>query len=463
MKIDAEQLNKYVNGVRPDFEQALTELVGIPTVGADPAHASDTKRGADLAVQLLTDAGFTAEAVDTPGHPVVFGRLIQNPKYPTVTIYNHLDVQPADPAEWQTQPFKLTIKGDRYYGRGATDDKGPALTALMAVVFAHEHKLPINFHIIWELEEEMGSPSFEHFVKTKQKQLATDSIIVADTVWIASGKPAVPLGLRGLMAFEISLRTAKIDVHSGSAGGVARNPLGELAQIITECYDAASGHVNIPGFYDAVQPPTSDELDNFLASGFNVKQFMADHELESLRTSDPTQVLSHIMAEPTFEVHGLSGGYTGPGVKTIVPAAATAKISTRLVPNQNPRQIFDLIKGFITKRHPDVKIELKATLDPFLMPQGGRYAEAAATAIEAAFGIRPAFVREGGSIGAVLTMAQHLNVPISLLGLSLPEHAYHAPNEFYDWGQAAGGIKMFAYYFAAIAQIPGHPDGSVVK
>lgn len=451
MNINSDELNQYVSGIRVNFEQALEQLVNIPTVSADPALAGDIRRGADKAMQLLTDAGFQSETVPTAGHPVVFGRLTQDPKFPTVTVYNHIDVQPADRSEWSTDPFKLTIKHDRYYGRGATDDKGPALSALMAVVFAREHKIPLNFQFVWEFEEEIGSPHFEDFMKTKHKELATDSIVIGDGVWVAPGKPALPTGLRGMMAFEVSLQTAGRDVHSGLVGGVARNPLGELAQIVSECYDAASGQVHIPGFYDHVQPPTAEETQNFLNSGFSVKQFIADHELSSVRTSDTAEVLMRIMAQPTFEVHGFSGGYTGPGVKTVIPGRAKVKISTRLVPNQQPKPVFELIKKFITSKHPDADVTLVATLDPYLGQLKGKHMDAAVGAIEAAFGNKPALVREGGSVGALLTIKKYLNVPILMLPLSLPEQGWHAPGEFYDWGQASGGIKMYAHYFAAIA------------
>jgi acetylornithine deacetylase/succinyl-diaminopimelate desuccinylase-like protein len=449
-----DQLDDYVEHVRPDFEKALSQLVAVPTVSADPAHQAGIKRGADLAVRLLTDAGFEARAVPTPGNPVVFGRLVQDPKWPTVSIYNHLDVQPAERSEWAADPFALQIDGARYFGRGASDDKGPALTALMAVVFARAQKLPLNFQFIWELEEEIGSPHFEHFVKGNRAQLATDSIIVADTIWIAAGKPAVPVGLRGMAAFSVSLSTGTRDVHSGATGGAARNPLGELAAIITECYNPETGRVLVPGFYDQVQAPTEAELADFLASGFNVKQFMTDHGLTSLRTSDAAAVLKRIWAEPTFEVHGISGGYAGPGVKTIIPPEASAKISCRLVPHQVPAEIFELIRKFIATRHPDAVVELEAILDPWLSSRSGPYARAADTAFQASFGTRPAFVREGGSIGAVLTLEKYLKVPICMLSLGLPAHNAHAPAESFDWGQASGGIKLFAHYFDTIAKIP---------
>jgi acetylornithine deacetylase/succinyl-diaminopimelate desuccinylase-like protein len=447
------KLDEFIGGVRPEFEAQLAELVGIPTVSADPAHRADIDAGARLAMELLNQAGLKAALVPTRGLPVVVASHIADPGYRTVTLYNHLDVQPADPAEWDAEPFKLRIEGDRYIGRGATDDKGPALTALAAIRYAIQAQIPLNFRVIWELEEEIGSSHFEEFMQARAADLTTDSVLISDTIWIADGKPAIPVGLRGLLTFEVTLTTGATDTHSGTAGGAARNPLGELAALITELYDAGTGQVKLPAFYDGIKPPTKAELQAFIDSGFTAKQFMTDHELTSLRTTDTAEVLERIMARPTFEVHGLTGGYSGPGVKTTIPHTATAKLSCRLVPGQNPERIFGLLRDGIAKHAPDATVTLEAAAKPYLADASGPYAKAAVTATEFAFGATPAFVREGGTIGAVLSMAEHLKAPVMMLGLSLPAHGYHAPNEYFDWGQASGGIKLFAKYFEEIAQL----------
>ncbi|CAO5155161.1 Acetylornithine deacetylase/succinyldiaminopimelate desuccinylase-like deacylase [Frankia sp. AiPs1] len=446
-------LGAYVDASRPEFERRLAELVGIPGVSADPAHAGDLARTAEHAATLLRDAGLSARIVPTAGYPVVVGEHLAGTGLPTVTIYNHLDVQPADPDEWHTEPFRLAIAGDRYAGRGSTDDKGPALTALQAAQFAVGRGWPVNIRFVWETEEEIGSPNFEAFVRAELPRLATDVVLVSDSIWIAADRPAIDYGLRGLVTFEVTVTTGRNDTHSGLTGGPARNPLAELAGIIAECVDPVTGRVLIPGFADAVAPVTDDELDGFVASGFDVDTFMAAHGLTSLRTTDTREVVRRIMAEPTFEVHGLVGGYTGPGVKTVVPPRATAKLSARLVPHQDPHAVFALVRDFITARHPDAVLELEAAMPPYLGPRTGPYAEAAADAVEYAFGRRPAFVREGGSIGAVLTMNEHLGAPVILTGLSLPSHGYHAPNEHYDWTQTAGGIRMFAHYLAHLTSL----------
>jgi len=446
-------LDKYVRDCRDGFEARLAEIVEIPTISMDPEKTPDIRRGADLACEYLKSAGAEAEVIETPGNPVVLGKLRAKPDDPTVTIYNHIDVQPADASEWHKAPFTFYKHDGIYEGRGTTDDKGPALTALEAARYWAKNGAPLNINFIWELEEEIGSPNFEHFIKNSLSKLATDSVLVSDTIWISRSRPAVPYGLRGAMMLTMSLETGSKDVHSGLTGGPARNPIGELCKVVAECYDADTGRVKIKGFYDDVRAATKKELANFLDAGFTTQKFKAAHELKKLRFDEPGQVLKAIMAQPTFEVHGISGGYQGPGVKTIVPHAAEAKISCRLVPDQAPRKIFKLIRDFVKTKNPDVKVEFKAALEPYLGEFSGPYADAASEAMKFGFGKKPAFTREGGSIGAVVTMKKYLKAPIVFLGLSLPEHGYHAKNEYFDWQQASGGIKMFVRYFDEVSRL----------
>ncbi len=449
-----ERLDSFIKDSRADFENKLGELVEIPTISMDPERHQDILRGAELAKQYLESIGAQAEVVQTPGNPVVFGRVETGATNPTVTIYNHIDVQPANPEEWHRAPFTFFKEGDRYEGRGTTDDKGPALAAMMGARCAAENGVPLNINFIWELEEEIGSPNFEHFIKNNAVRLKTDSILVSDTIWISRSKPAIPYGLRGMMAFTMTLETGAKDVHSGLTGGAARNPIGELCKIISECYDADTGRVKVKGFYDDVRRATKKEVQSFLESGFSTGKFKAAHELKKLRFDDAERIVKAIMAEPTFEVHGITGGYQGPGVKTIVPYRAEAKISCRLVPDQQPKKIFKLIRDFVREKNPDVKVEFAAGLGPYIGEFNGPYAQAATEAMKFSFGKQPAFTREGGSIGAVVTMEKYLKAPIVFLGLSLPEHGYHAKNENFDWGMASGGIRMFTRYFDEISRLP---------
>jgi acetylornithine deacetylase/succinyl-diaminopimelate desuccinylase-like protein len=448
---DPHRIDSYLKSVRDRFEDRLGQMVEIPTISMDPAHRSDIERGAQAAAALLRECGATAEVVPTSGNPVVVGEFRAGPAHPTLTIYNHMDVQPAQEPEWKQAPFRFRKDNGRYFGRGTTDDKGPGITALFAAQYAAENGARLNMRFVWELEEEIGSPHFEEFIKGRPGALVTDSVLVSDTIWLSRERPAIPYGLRGLKPARLTLRTGGKDAHSGLTGGAARNPIGELAQVLSRLYDARTGKVKIPGFYTDVVKPTAKEIKSFQSSGFNLKKFQEAHELHSLRTSNPREVMLRIWATPTFEVHGIAGGYQGPGVKTVVPPWAEAKVSMRLVPKQDPKRVFGLLKKAVARINKDVEVVEESGLEPYLGPFAGPYADAAREAVRFGFGSTPAFIREGGSIGAVVTMQKHLKAPIMFIGLSLPEHGYHAPNENYDWGQASGGIKAFVHYFGSVA------------
>lgn len=444
-------VDAYAARVRPEYEQALAEIVEIPTVSTDPAYAPQIRKGAEWALAFLQRHGVEAKLYETPGYPVVVGWMRHPEAKRTLTIYNHMDVQPANEPEWETDPFVFSKEGDTYRGRGTTDDKGPALAAFWSALAAREAGLPLNIQFIWEFEEEIGSPNFESFLVAHADELKTDSVVVSDTIWIARGKPASPLGLRGMVSFKLHLETGTKDVHSGLAGGAARNPIGELCQLIVDMYEPKTGRIKIPGIYEHVREVTENEAQNFLASGFDTAEFKRAHGLKCLRTDDPREVTQAIWAKPTFEVHGIVGGYTGPGVKAIVPPRAEAKLSMRLVPDLRPEEVLEAVKAFVATQNPDVRFEAGGALEPYMGTAEGAYADAVRQSLRFAFGADPAFIREGGSIGAVVTMQKHLNCPIMFIGLSLPEHGYHAPNENFDWPMAAGGMRAFAKYFETVA------------
>ncbi len=446
-------LESYIKAARPGFEDMLAQMVEVPSISMDPQHAHDIRRAATLARQFLKALGADARIVETGGYPVVSGAWTTDTQHPTVTIYNHLDVQPAQEPEWRQPPFVFRKHNGRYHGRGATDDKGPALTALLAARYAVEQGVPLNIRFLWKLEEEIGSPHFAAALARRGAIPRPDSVVVSDTIWITKGRPAVPYGLRGNVAARLSLRTGETDAHSGLTGGAARNPLAELSALVSACVDSRTGRVKIPGFYDDVVSPTRAEMRSFLASGFQVKRFMRAYGFHTLRTTDPTEVLRRIWASPTFEVHGLAGGYHGPGVKTVVPGFGELKVSMRLVPNQRPHRIFGLLRRFVAEQNPRVSVTAEGMLEPFRGVYSGPYADAVRRALRAGFGKEPAFIREGGSIGAVATMQHAWRVPILFMGLSLPEHGYHAPNEHFDWEQASGGMRAFATYFEELAKL----------
>jgi acetylornithine deacetylase/succinyl-diaminopimelate desuccinylase-like protein len=451
--ISRADLTDFAARHRAEFEEQLVELVNIPSVSIDPDRVADVRRCAQAACQLLERAGARAELIETGGHPLVHARLSAEPGRPTVTVYNHLDVQPADGDDWRSDPFRLTIDGDRYLGRGATDDKGPALTALLGARAAREAGVPVNVAFLWELEEEIGSEHFSETIEHHRQRLATDAVVVSDTVWVTRGKPSTPAALRGMQPFRLTLRTATADLHSGITGGVARNPLTELMQVVAACVDGRTGRVLIPGFYDEVVPLTPAEERAFLASGFSVETFMRDHHVTSLRETDPLEVMRRLWALPTFEVHGVVGGYTGPGVKAAIPPYAEVKLSCRLVANMTCEATLERIRQFIAEHFsPDIEVHADPGLEPFTARTTGPLADAVLDAYRFGFDAQAVFTREGGSIGAVPTMERVLGASVVFLGLSLPEHGYHAPNEFFDWQQAAGGVAAFAHFFERLAQ-----------
>jgi acetylornithine deacetylase/succinyl-diaminopimelate desuccinylase-like protein len=452
--VNRADLTTFAANHRADFENWLTELVNIPSVSVDPAHTVDVRRCAESAVARLQQVGARAALIPTDGHPLVHARLTDEPRWPTITLYNHLDVQPADGDDWRTDPFQLTIRGDRYIGRGATDDKGPGLTALLGALAARESGVTVNIAFLWELEEEIGSQHFEAAITEHRQQLHTNAVVVSDTIWVTRGKPSSPAGLRGMQPFRLTLRTATTDLHSGITGGVVRNPLTELMQVVAACVDGRSGKILIPGFYDEVEPLTPEEERAFLASGFSVETFKRDHQVSSLRETEPLEVMRRLWALPTFEVHGVIGGYTGPGVKAAIPPRAEIKLSCRLVPNQTCAAALERIRSFIAECNPDVEVHAEPGLDPFRGSASGPLADALRSAYCFGFGEDAVFTREGGSIGAVPTMERVLGVPVVFMGLSLPEHGYHAPNEFFDWEQAEGGIAAFAHFFEEFAAQP---------
>jgi acetylornithine deacetylase/succinyl-diaminopimelate desuccinylase-like protein len=453
-KINTNKLENFIADSRKVYEHYLGELVEVPTVSTDPAYGEDILKGANLAASFLTEMGGRTEIVKTAGYPVVLGHFDIHPGAPTIAIYHHLDVQPASPSKWVHPPFKFTVTMDgRYLGRGTTDDKGPALAALFAARYILDEHIPINIKFIWEMEEEIGSPHFAEAIRSKKDEIHPDSILVSDSIWISRDKPAITYGLRGMMAATLTLTTADRDAHSGLVGGVARNPVAELCQVISQCFDPLTGRVKIEGFYDKVREPCTEELLEFKNSKFSVSEFKEANGLRMLRTEDVSRIIQATWCEPTFEVHGLVGGYMGSGIMTIVPHTAEAKVSTRLVPDQSPGEIFHMVKDFVKKLNPDVVVELESTLEPYLTDFSGPHAQAAREAVSQGFGLEPVFIRGGGSIGSVVSMQNLWGVPIVLVGLSLPEHGYHAPNEYFDWSQASGGIRALAHYLSMISQL----------
>lgn len=439
-------LREYVDGSEPWFRERLSALVAHATVTPGKSNDDAVLAGADAAKALMTEAGADARLVPSAGTPAVLGRFAHPEPKARVVIYNHLDVQPADDASWtQADPFTMEVDADDergfiYRGRGTTDDKGPALCALRAASFVAERGLPIDVSVLWETEEEIGSPNFGGIVAAERDVLSCDAVIVSDTIWPSSHQPAISVALRGSLQAVMRLRTGDKNAHSGLVGGGARNPLLELCRVATQVHEANFWREGVP-------TPSDDELAGFMRSGFDLEYFKNAHGLQSLTSEIPVEVMLAVWNRPTFEIHGLAGGYSGPGVKTIVPHEGELKTSFRLVSGQDPETIGNALKQFVAALNPDIEVEVTGTLVPYMGHTSGAVHEAIHAGLHAATGREPVTVREGGSIGAVPILAEMLAVPVHFLPLSLPEHGYHAPNECFDWRQARVGMEAFVRTF----------------
>jgi acetylornithine deacetylase/succinyl-diaminopimelate desuccinylase-like protein len=445
----------YAERVRPEYERWLKRLVEIPTVSSDPSRRADVARGTAVASELIRSLGGRARVVRTGGHPLLVGALPGPRGAPSITLYNHLDVQPADRERegWRTDPFRLVERRGRYFGRGATDDKGPALAALFGAAAAHRAGVPVTVKLLWEAEEEIGSPHLRATLLRLGGNVATGAVVISDGAWLTRRRPTVTAGLRGWQGFRFSLQTADADAHSGIVGGAARNPLAELMDLACAIHDPRSGRVKVPGFYDGVVRTSRQERDGFRRSGFRLRDFIQDNRLRRLRSRDALDVMERIWARPTFEVHGLAGGHQGPGLKAVVPARAELKASCRLAPGQDPARVAALVSAFARRHNPDVVVEAMPEGSPAVRVEPrGPLAAAIKSAVAFGFGREPALVRDGGGMSAVTSLQQVLGCPVGCLDLSLPDHGYHAPNENFEWAQAAGGMAAFAHLVEAWAR-----------
>ena len=448
----------FINTSRDRYLAELTQYLAIPSVSALAEHAGDMRRCADWTADHLRAIGLqNVRAIDTPGHPVVYGDWLNAPGAPTVLFYGHYDVQPVDPLElWTSPPFEATVRDNELFARGATDDKGQLFVHVKALE-AHLRQtgtLPINVRVVFEGEEEIGSPNLEQFIRDHRDELACDVVVVSDTGMFDKGVPSICYGLRGLSYFQIDLRGTAGDLHSGSFGGAVANPAFVLAQVLSQMKDR-SGHVKIPGFYDDVRALSEREREEFKRLPFNEKQYRKNLGAPKLHGETGFSTLERTWARPTFEVNGLLSGFTGEGAKTVIPATAMAKISMRLVPNQDPDKIATLFEEYVKKVTPK-SVELKLTRmhggKPWMTELDNVYVQAAARALELGFNRTPVYTREGGSIPVVSTFQSELNAPTVLFGLGLPDENAHAPNEKLDLDNFYGGIIAAAYLYEEIGK-----------
>ncbi len=446
-----DNLDAFASESEPWFRESLKLLVEQKTISPGKTSNEDIVAGVQVAKDFLERSGAEVKVIETGGTPSLLSRFGHPEPKARVVVYNHYDVQPADAELWdKDDPFAFEAvedaeRGFLYLGRGTTDDKGPALCALRAAMGAVKEGLPIEIQCLWETEEEIGSPNFGDVLQKEKAALSVDGIIVSDTIWPNASVPAVSTGLRGGAQAQLSLRVGEKNTHSGLTGGVSRNPLRELMALATAIDNAAF-------WKEGVEPISPEEAESFMRSEFDPAYFKSAHGLDKLESEVPLEMMLNLWLRPTFEVHGLRGGYVGPGIKSIVPNEGELKVSFRLVPNQRAEQVLGDLRAFVAQVAPDVEVTGGAAFPPYKASASGSIHEAIMEGMEGAFGRKPVTVREGGSIGAVPMMEAALGVPVYFLPLSLPEHGYHAPNERFDWKQAHGGIRAFSRVFEKLAR-----------
>jgi len=458
----------FINVNRDKHLEELKALLAIPSISALPQHAADVRKCAEWCADEMRRIGLqNVRLIDTPGNPVVYGDWLgagpgdggpgteQGP--PTILFYGHYDVQPVDPLDlWESPPFEATIRDGEIYARGSADDKGQVFMHMKAVE-AHlkqNGRLPVNMKFILEGEEEVGSVNLDDFIRAHKSELTADVVVISDSPMFARGVPSICYGLRGLAYFQIDLRGSSTDLHSGSFGGAVANPAIVLSQMLAQMKDRG-GRIRIPGFYDDVVPLTDAERQAWASLPFNEKKYKKDFGIPKVYGETDYTTLERTWARPTFEVNGLLSGFTGEGAKTVLPAVAMAKVSMRLVPNQDPDKIAHLFDAYVRDIAPKT-VEVKVTRmhggKPWTTSYDNPYVQAAGRAIEKGFGQKPVFTREGGSIPVVSTFQEELGLPSVLFGVGLPDENAHAPNEKLDVANFHNGIIASAILYDEIAK-----------
>jgi len=432
----------------------LLELLRIPSISTTPEHKSDVEKAAHFVADALGKAGMeNIEIIPTAGHPLVYADWLHAPGKPTVLCYGHYDVQPPDPLElWETPPFEPTLRNGNLYGRGTADDKGQMYMHIKAVeaLRATSGTLPLNVKFLIEGEEEIGGASITKYIKENPGKLKADVALVSDTALYAEGLPTLCIGLRGLVYMEVEAKGPGRDLHSGLYGGAAPNAVWGLVELLSKCKDE-NGHIRIPGMYDEVVPPAPKEKSSWENLPFNEQDFLKKEVGATALSMEPGySVMDATWARPTMEVHGIAGGFTGAGAKTVIPAKATAKVSFRMVPNQDPDKIVASFRQYLQENAPKgVQIELRVlSASPAIMVNPDHPAiETAARVFSQMLGKPTVFTRSGGSIPVVGDFANHLHIPTVLMGFGLPDDGLHSPNEKYKLENYYTGIMTIAHFF----------------
>ena len=449
-------LDRYLTEHDRRIHDELFELLRIPSVSARSEHAGDVRRCAEWVRDSLASAGFETSIHETPGHPIVLGEWRKVPGAPTVLVYGHYDVQPAEPLDlWESPPFEPTVRDGRIYARGSVDDKGQLFLHVKALEahLAVRGKLPVNVIVLAEGEEEVGSENLERFIGDNAKRLACDAVVISDSSMFAPGQPSILSSLRGLAYFQIDVVGPTVDLHSGSYGGAVVNPATALGRIIATFHDE-NGHVAIPGFYDAVREWGEDARAAIRKLPFDEPGFQHETGAPALGGERGYSTLERIWTRPTCELNGLLSGYTGEGAKTVLPSKAMAKVSCRLVPDQDPLEIGRLMDAHVQRVAPKgvtVTIQHLHGGRPWRAELEGPLFDAARRALGGAFGKEPVIVGEGGSIPVVGDFQRILGTPVLLMGFGLPGENAHAPNEWMSDENFVKGAKAVAAFWDELA------------
>ena len=445
----------YVARNRGRFLAELKSFLQIPSISTLPENGPDIARAASFVAGALGDAGMEhVEIIPTARHPLVYADWLHAPGKPTVLCYGHYDVQPADPLElWTSPPFEPTERGGNLYGRGTADDKGQMymhIKAIEALRSANGGGLPLNVKFLVEGEEEIGGASIARYVAENPARLKADVALVSDTAMYADGMPTLCIGLRGLVYLEVDALGPMRDLHSGLYGGAAPNAVYGLIELLAKAKDA-DGVIRIPGMYDDVQAPAAAEQESWKRLPFSEQEFLAKEVGSTRLTGEPDQtVLARVWARPTFEVHGIAGGFTAAGAKTVIPAKATAKVSVRLVPNQDPDKVVAAVRDWVAANTPQgIRTEVRVlSAGPGLVINPDHPAiRIAARAFGEVFGKPTVFIRSGGSIPIVGDFANHLGIPTVMMGFGLPDDGLHSPNEKFKLENFYLGIQTVAGFF----------------
>ena len=447
----------YYQQHQSEFVEGLRAFLRIPSVSTLPEHKSDIRRAAEFVRNELRAAGMTSsELIEGTGNPLVYAEWLGAPGKPTILFYGHYDVQPPDPLdEWKSPPFEPEVRGQDIFARGSSDDKGQTYIQIKAVegLLKTTGKLPVNVKFLIEGEEETGGEHIEEYVKSKPPRLKADAAVVCDTEMFAPDLPTICIGLRGIVYGDLVVEGANHDLHSGVYGGAAPNPIQAVAEILCALKDR-DGHIRIPGFYDRVMPPDPKERAAWARLPFDEKEYTEKEIGARELVGEPgVPLFDRLWARPTLEVHGIRGGFTGEGAKTVIPARAVAKVSVRLVADQRPAEAAQQLKTAVKAACPKgVNAEFKVLHSgaPSLTNPDNRFIHAAAEAMKQVFGKETVYIRSGGSIPIVGVFDRYLGIPSVMMGFGLPDDNLHAPNEKFHLPNFFRGIESVARYLEAL-------------